>query len=341
MDEAEDAALSVRREVSCHHAVREEELTRSMITRRSILSRTSLTAALTATVSLGTAGYATAVEPNRVRVKRYVFTPAKWPLGQKLRIAVLTDFHAHPRNMNEADLAAVVARTNALEPDITVLLGDYGSQSPGPVAPEVVASLLRGLEAPQGVYAIQGNHDWTDDIEAIARRGGPTRVELAFRSAGITFLENEAVPLKELPPLWIAGLESEETQSLPESVWQDPGGFHQYRIKTLSRMLGTAPVDATVILLAHEPDIFAQELDPRIALTLSGHTHGGQVRIFGWSPLIPSRYGRRYAYGHIVENDRHLVVSAGLGSHFVAGFPLRIGAPPEIVVVDLGGNPSA
>jgi predicted MPP superfamily phosphohydrolase len=312
-----------------------------MITRRSVLSRTSLSAALTATFSLGTAGYATAVEPHRVRVTRYSFTPAKWPLGQKLRIAVLTDFHAHPRNMGEADVAAVVARTNALKPDVSVVLGDYGSQSPGPVEPEVVASLLRGLVAPQGVYAIQGNHDWTDDSEAIRRRSGPTRVERALRDAGIALLENEAVPLKAAPPIWIAGLESEEAQSIPQGVWQGSRKFDRYRIDTLAQVLGAAPNDATVILLAHEPDIFAQELDPRIALTLSGHTHGGQIRIFGWSPFIPSRYGRRYVYGHVVENNRHLVVSAGLGSHFVGGLPVRIGAPPEIVIVDLGDAPSA
>ena len=82
--------------------------------------------------------------------------------------------------------------------------------------------------------------------------------------------------------------------------------------------------------------MFATGLDPRIALTLTGHTHGGQVRILGWSPWIPSRFGLRYAHGHIVEGRRHLIVSAGLGSHFVAGRPLRFGIPPEIVLVELG-----
>src|ERR1700712_5573470 len=140
-----------------------------MLTRRSLLSRYSLVAALTAASSASGVGYATAVEPHQVRVTRYRFTPPRWPAEHKLRIAILTDFHAHPRNMNEADLAAVVARTNVLQPDVTVLLGDYGSQSPGPVAPEVVAELMRGLVAPQGVYAIQGNHDWTDDRDAMRR----------------------------------------------------------------------------------------------------------------------------------------------------------------------------
>jgi hypothetical protein len=84
--------------------------------------------------------------------------------------------------------------------------------------------------------------------------------------------------------------------------------------------------------MAHEPDIFAR-LPSRVSLALCGHTHGGQVRIAGYAPAVPSRYGQRYAYGHIVEDRRHLIVSGGLGC---SGLPIRFGCPPEIVLVDLG-----
>ena len=87
-----------------------------------------------------------------------------------------------------------------------------------------------------------------------------------------------------------------------------------------------------MILLAHEPDIFPR-VPARVALTLSGHTHGGQVRLFGYSPVVPSRYGNRYAYGHIIEDNRHLIVSGGLGCSIL---PVRLGCPPEIVMVELG-----
>ena len=70
-----------------------------------------------------------------------------------------------------------------------------------------------------------------------------------------------------------------------------------------------------------------------MSLTLSGHTHGGQVRLFGWSPVTPSQYGNRFAYGHIIEDGRHLVVSGGLGCSIM---PVRFGMPPEITVIDLG-----
>jgi len=88
-----------------------------------------------------------------------------------------------------------------------------------------------------------------------------------------------------------------------------------------------------VILLVHEPDIFVQ-VPPHVSLTFAGHTHGGQIR----PPLIPptwtsSNYGARFAYGHIVERGRHMIVSGGLGCSIV---PMRLGMPPEILRVELG-----
>ena len=69
-------------------------------------------------------------------------------------------------------------------------------------------------------------------------------------------------------------------------------------------------------------------------MTLSGHTHGGQVRIGGYSPIVPSRFGNRYAYGAIEEAGRHLVVSGGIGNSML---PVRLGMPPEVTMVRLGG----
>ena len=87
-------------------------------------------------------------------------------------------------------------------------------------------------------------------------------------------------------------------------------------------------------MLAHEPDVFPRVPD-RVAVTLSGHTHGGQVRLLGYSPVVPSRFGNRYAYGHVREDGRHLIVSGGLGCSIL---PVRFGMPPEIVIVELGGT---
>ena len=84
--------------------------------------------------------------------------------------------------------------------------------------------------------------------------------------------------------------------------------------------------------MAHEPDLFT-DIPERVSLTVSGHTHGGQVRLFGKALVVPSAYGNRFAYGHIIENDRHLVVSGGLGCSIM---PVRFSSPPEIVVLELG-----
>ena len=87
------------------------------------------------------------------------------------------------------------------------------------------------------------------------------------------------------------------------------------------------------MLLAHEPDIFPN-VPARVALTLSGHTHGGQIRVpLIWPAFVPSKYGARFAYGHVVEGGRHMVVSGGLGTSVI---PARLGVPPEIVRVELG-----
>ncbi len=84
-------------------------------------------------------------------------------------------------------------------------------------------------------------------------------------------------------------------------------------------------------MMAHEPDIFAT-MPERVSLTLSGHTHGGQINLFGWTPVVPSAFGSRYVYGHkIEEGSPHR--SGGLGN---SGIPVRFGVFPEILHLELG-----
>ncbi len=102
----------------------------------------------------------------------------------------------------------------------------------------------------------------------------------------------------------------------------------------LPTSLAGIPPEEPVILLSHDPDVFPYVPD-RVALTLSGHLHGGQVAIpVLRRPALPSRYGERYARGHVVEDDRHLYVSSGFGT---SGLPLRFLAPPEVVILELRG----
>lgn len=293
--------------------------------------------------STALAGYALGIEPMwRLRVQTYRFTPPGWPRGLRLRAALIADLHAGEPQMPVARIQEIVASANALKPDIHLLLGDFEAGHrwlTRRVPPADWATALAPLEAPLGVHAILGNHDWWDDHHAQLRRAGPVvgRVELEKR--GIRVYENDAIKLTHQgQQFWLAGLadqlaidRSYEAGFMQLTREQRRG--RRYRgLDDLPGTLAKISDDAPVILMAHEPDVFPS-VPSRIAVTLSGHTHGGQVRLFGYSAVVPSRYGNRFAYGHIVEEGRHLVVSGGLGCSLM---PVRFGVPPEIVLLELG-----
>jgi len=282
--------------------------------------------------ALGLNGYAFAYAPAvQLDVTRYRIAPRQWASGPALRIAVLTDLHFGEPFVSLGRLDEIVATTNSLAPDLICLLGDFepGHRFVSRVVPRADwARSLAALKAPLGVHTVLGNHDWWSDAEAQLRC---TTVPLAGRAlmdAGLPVLDNQAVSLvKDNRRFWVVGLADQLAYHVRGRRWM---GRHD-----LAGALAQVSDGAPILLLAHEPDIFAAMPD-RVALTLSGHTHGGQVRLFGYSPLVPSDYGNRYAYGHVTEAGRHLVVSGGIGP---GKLPLRFGVPPEIVLIDL--QPSA
>ncbi len=296
-----------------------------MISRRGILK--GLLGAFLA--GLFVSAYGFFIEPAlRLRVKRRRIAPAGWT-GGPLKIAVLADLHMCEPFVPLKRLERIVARTNALGADLVVILGDLEAGHrfvTKKVSMEATARVLAGLRAPLGVHAVLGNHDWWHDRAAQARGGGPNRIAEALRAAGIPVLQNDAVKLGEgtpAGPFWLAGLDDQLAIGEGNRSFR---GLHDLPA-TLARLTDDAPA----ILLAHEPDIFP-EVPDRVALTLSGHTHGGQVRFFGYSPVVPSKYGNRYAYGHVREGGRDLVVSGGIGCSIL---PVRLGVVPEITVVEI------
>ena len=222
----------------------------------------------------------------------------------------------------------VIDTAQALEPDVVFMLGDYISGlklRTGTVPIKDIARVAATLKAPLGVYSINGNHDWWADKEAQKLQRGPPQMQRAFEDAGIPVLTNKAVRLvKDSHPFWVTGTDSIISYILP------PDDF--LGTDDLPGTLAQVSDDAPIIHLAHEPDLFAR-MPERVSLTLSGHTHGGQIRIFGRAPFTPSRYARSHSYGHIIENGRHLIVSGGLGTSTI---PIRIGVPPEINLLELG-----
>lgn len=290
-----------------------------------MLSRRQFLKASAAAFGVSAAGalYATAIEPGlRLTVARWRIAHPSWPRAfAPLRIAVLTDLHAVEPWMPIARIERIVEAANALQPDITLLLGDYVAAMrrfrTGLVPLADWTAALGALRAPLGVYAVLGNHDWWVD---------PSGVRRGLEKAGIPVLENAAVKFaRDGRRFWLAGLGDQ--LAIPV-----PGGYRG--VDDLAGTLAPTLADSDpLILMAHEPDIFVR-VPPRVTLTLSGHTHGGQVRLpFLGRLVIPSRYGQRFAYGHIVETGRHLLVSSGLG---MSGLPVRFMVPPEIALVTLG-----
>lgn len=308
-----------------------------MLSRRQVLKAL----AFTGIGSIGFGGYALA-EPFRLGVTSYAVSPPDWPGGLTLRVAVITDLHVCEPWLGIDRLRGIVARTNALAPDVILLLGDYVRGGNIGLWSRYVphadwAAVLGGLRAPLGVHAVLGNHDWWEEADVQARRAGPVKSRTALEAAGIPVYENDAFRFeKDGLPFWIAGLGDQW------AFW--PGG--RAVATSMNRVDGYAGVDdldstlaritddAPVILMVHEPDIFPS-VPSRVALTVAGHTHGGQVTIAGYAPIVPSRYGQRYLYGHIVEEGRNMIVSAGLGC---STLPIRFGAPPEIVLITVASG---
>ncbi len=186
--------------------------------------------------------------------------------------------------------------------------------------------MLAGLKAPLGVHAVLGNHDWWEDKEV--QRDGQGLPSQAARWRPSAFRSTRTMRRsfsKNGHSFWLAGL-GDQLAYMPARRFRP---LKRIGVDDLGATLAKVTDDAPVILMAHEPDI-ARRVPSRVALQLSGHTHGGQVRMLGWSPVSPS--GQQLAYGHIKMNC-DVVVSGGLGCSIM---PFRLGVPPEIVLVTLG-----
>lgn len=289
-----------------------------LISRRSIILGG---AGLAAFAGPAFAGYAGVEAATELDVTRYQLTPRAWPARQRLTITVIADLHAGGPNMGLQRIRNIVDTANGLRSDLVLLLGDFVATHrfvTEPVPAPVWAGELTRLKAPLGVHAILGNHDWWFH---------QAEIRLALAQARIPVMENEAVLLGESGTrFWLAGIGDQLAIPLGRGRFQGKDD--------LPATMAQVTNDDPVVLMVHEPDIFVRVPD-RVSLTLAGHTHGGQMRLPGWSAFVPSQYGARFAYGHVNEGGRDLIVSGGLGTSIL---PLRIGVPPEIVQVELGAQ---
>ena len=274
---------------------------------------------LTVVTSLGAAlaGYAALVEPRLLAWREVAVSTARWPAGwPPLRMAILADLHAAWPHVTAARIAAITARIVAARPDLVLLPGDFvSSKTQGvlPIAIETVARALAPLTEALPTFAVLGNHDY--DV-------GGRRVHAALEEVGIEMLQNRARPFPwGGGSLWLAGI------ACMRSGRDD-----------LGRALRDVPAQGPAILLSHVPDIYPT-VPPAVLLTVSGHTHGGQIRLPFFGPLVTmSRLPRHMAFGLHGADGRHLYVSSGIGT---SGVPVRFGVRPEVTILTLqpGGSP--
>ena len=236
------------------------------------------------------------VEPNIIQVKNLILKNKEL---SGIKIVFASDFHIKPYEKNR--LKKIIKVINNENPDIVLLGGDYvNSHKKNMTYPITgIAEELKNLKSKWGTVAVLGNHDgWQGKYEVIK----------ALEQNGIIVLENSNIQFEKFS---VAGVEDMQTGN-PD----------------LEKALKN--IDKNIILLSHTPDIFPN-VPYGVMLTLSGHTHGGQIVFPGKAPLlVPSKFGKKYAYGLKNENGRQLFISKGLGTSIL---PLRFNCRPEIVVI--------
>jgi predicted MPP superfamily phosphohydrolase len=246
-------------------------------------------------------------------VARYTLALPGWPRFERpLRIAFLSDFHVGSHTGDIARLSAIADEVIALSPDLVLFGGDYMNlqiAGGGRVPPVTVAQLLSRMTGRHGRFAILGNHDYVYSAGDVAE---------ALRGHGIAVLDHEH-------GVFSFGGHEIGVLGLPDAHVTRP------EARALLRALDPG---RPAIVLAHDPVWFA-DVPSGPFLTLSGHTHGGQVKL----PFVgvlrnASAAPLRWSHGLIAEGGRHLIVTAGLGTSMI---PLRIGVPPEFAVIEVNG----
>lgn len=254
--------------------------------------------------------YMTELELRWLQVERVNISVPRLPRAfHGLTIAQISDLHVGPY-IGAEEVRAAVEAVMALNAEIIVITGDFVSSLLHDEA-RIIETELAPLAAPLGVYGIMGNHDWWNDRKVVRR---------ALEAAGQTMLQNARVPLTRAgETLYLAGI---------DDYWQG----HADLPKTLNGL----DVEAPVVLLAHEPD-FADlaARDPRILLQLSGHSHGGQVRLPFIGPLELPRYAHRYPLGLQKAGEMWVYTNRGIG---VTGLPVRFNCRPEVTLLTLNAN---
>lgn len=272
--------------------------------RTSLLAKRSETPLRSLALTLGQAARAALAEPYLLTIEHHAIQLSRLPQAfDGFRIVHLSDIHHSPFTSKE-QIERAVDTANRLKPDMIALTGDYISHDRGYAAP--CAELLGRLRARYGVYAVLGNHDhWTD----------AALITDLFRAEGITVLINEGMRFElDGEAFWLAGVDDT-----------------MVGLEDLSLALAGSRESEVKLLLAHNPIILRRAARARVDLVLSGHTHGGQVKLRS-EQNASGRPRRRLLRGLGRQGETQIYVTRGLGTVVL---PIRYGCPPEISLLEL------
>lgn len=256
----------------------------------------------------GAVGLVSALRPPRL--VRASIPLRRWPRAlDGLRIVQLSDLHVGPI-LGHSFVAALVARCNALAPDLVVITGDLADGSAARLRADVAP--LRELRAPLGVFFVTGNHDYFSGVEEWMEQ---------VASLGIRVLANERVGFDGLGASGDAGFDL-------AGVHDRTGGWMGGPRCDLAAALAGRDSSRPLVLLAHDPQVFREASLSGVDLQLSGHTHDGQI----WPFRFAVRLATRYLAGRYTRNGSELYVSRGTGSW---GPPMRLFAPAELTEITL------
>jgi predicted MPP superfamily phosphohydrolase len=254
------------------------------------------------------------LEPNLPRIVRQEIVLRRWPARLNgFTIALLSDFHYDPY-FSCHPLRSAIGMVNDLRPDLIALTGDFVSTAllesndlKAAFAAEPCASLLSKLNARHGLWAVMGNHDFFTDQE---------HVIAALQAQGIQVLSNQSVPIEANGSrFWLAGVNDVLSGTAD-----------------LRATLRDLPPGEATVLLAHEPDYADRVVSFPIDLQLSGHSHGGPIRIPGLLNLYLPELGKKYILGLYRIGQLTLYTNAGLGT---VNLPIRLNCPPEITLLTM------
>ncbi len=249
--------------------------------------------------------YSYFIEPNKIQIIQYEYENKNTPESLRgFRIGFISDLHCDTNARPTSEAAALLQKQDT---DLLLIGGDFIDTKDDNL--EKCLGPISQLKVRHGIFTVFGNHD--------NKKKHKSSVRQITSKLGIKSLENDSVWVEEggarikiggVGDFWTG---TQNTEKIEKDVEESD----------------------TLVLLSHSPDYFPKVgSNKKIDIMLSGHLHGGQVGVFGWYPVVPSKYGDKYRFGRFDENGKSLFVTKGIGENLL---PFRFMAPPDIMVIEL------